>query len=76
MGGWICPTRLVQPAFRSVLKVGFIQRDVELEDGGNVFFTLTVPMTVATATPPRPTNADPEDIESILYFFGIIDNQK
>ena len=42
----------------------------------NVFFTLTVPMTVATATPPRPTNADPEDIESILYFFGIIDNQK
>ena len=33
-----------------------------------VDLTLTVPITVATATPPRPTKADPEDIESILVF--------
>ena len=30
----------------------------------DIFSTLTVPMTVATATPPRPTNADPEDMIS------------
>ena len=83
-GGYRHPTGtdLRQEHFYSFLPLlAFLQGDMwrkKIEDDRRCFLTLTVPMTVATATPPRPTNADPEYFGQIrvISIFGAQENIK